>query len=821
MNNDLLKISLDQGKQFKTYQNKIKKGGFRSKRQSFKTKNGKEGFITSEQELLVRPPDEGYNQIIKNESETTKNINSVNQAQLNELNSMQTKFLNLMQKYNNIQQSIGDSSLETINRMSSNNPYANKNIRFNNGTICYVTSQGTAKPYLNLDIFNLTAGKNGCPSGSEIVNIDLPYLTSYSPGSVIPTTPTLVVGTNMVQGQSCGSEGKNIYVSKLVNNPSSSYVGCYNDKPMDQSSIDDSQRAMIWNPNALGYTTYDKCQEYALANGYQYFGMQDYRSDGTSACLVSNDIGKTEMYGDGSIQINSLTPIWSTGTSQPGNIMTLSAESGINVLNNSVAVYVSNFNGIKFYSDCGFSGQQTNAPLGQHNVVDIGFPNDTLSSIIVPNNFGIVIFRDNLGTEPSITLGPGQYACLVDNGWNDLATSYTAYYNGNCYLMLQDDGNVILSTGNPGSDYNVIWTTGTNGKQAGPNPMWEATKGKYGRNFLQLGEGLNPGEWIGSTDGSMRLIMQTDGNLVLFTSERVDGCSVNSSGKQMGGSWMNAVYEFANSGFKDNIGKLGFVDENDTLYEYPSSNARLTQSYTKFDKYDAYGADLPSAAYGGATIDRCKTSCNSRNDCYGFAYDFQNNVCYPKSNAMWPYGGPSRPLDRVDTYIKNQVPISVPLGATNETISIDSAQYQFYNKGTTLPTQYGLINATESDKAELTRLQNKMKSLTNQISELINKFSSGTNNSENQGDKNLNGLINYQTEMQKIENRIDTLNSTSDTTLPKMPESFVNYGYSANNNIEKIVQDSDIAVLQKNYEYLLWTILATGSVLVAMNINKN
>ena len=125
----------------------------------------------------------------------------------------------------------------------------------------------------------------------------------------------------------------------------------------------------------------------------------------------------------------------------------------------------------------------------------------------------------------------------------------------------------------------------------------------------------------------MYLLMQTDGNLVLYTNgEKVDGCSTNSSGKQMGGPWINAVYEFVSTGFKENIGKLGFVDQNDTLYEYPSNNAQFTQSYTKFDKYDAYGADLPSAAYGSANVDSCKNMCNKREDCYGFAFDNQNNV---------------------------------------------------------------------------------------------------------------------------------------------------------------------------------------------------
>ena len=45
-------------------------------------------------------------------------------------------------------------------------------------------------------------------------------------------------------------------------------------------------------------------------------------------------------------------------------------------------------------------------------------------------------------------------------------------------------------------------------------------------------------------------------------------------------------------------------------------------------------------------------------------------------------------------------------------------------------------------------------------------------------------------------------------------------GFNTNTNIENILSDSDIVVLQKNYDYLFWSILATGTVVVAMNIVK-
>ena len=41
-----------------------------------------------------------------------------------------------------------------------------------------------------------------------------------------------------------------------------------------------------------------------------------------------------------------------------------------------------------------------------------------------------------------------------------------------------------------------------------------------------------------------------------------------------------------------------------------------------------------------------------------------------------------------------------------------------------------------------------------------------------------------------------------------------------NTNIENILNDSDITVLQKNYDYLFWSILAAGTVLITMNIAK-
>ena len=77
------------------------------------------------------------------------------------------------------------------------------------------------------------------------------------------------------------------------------------------------------------------------------------------------------------------------------------------------------------------------------------------------------------------------------------------------FLIVQDDGNVVLYQGTPGGQQTGLWSTGTQNVSRSPNPDWEATKGKYGRNYLVVGEYLLQNEWVGSNDGSIRLQMQT------------------------------------------------------------------------------------------------------------------------------------------------------------------------------------------------------------------------------------------------------------------------------------------------------------------------
>ena len=132
MSDDLLKISLNQGTQFTNYQTKINNMIHNSVDNSLI----QEGFVTAQQEMIVQPKEDGYVSVLQNQQYGSSLTNTVNQKDLDELKDLQSKYNVLIQQYTTIQKSIGDASLLVINRLSKNNPYLNKTIRFTTGHIC-------------------------------------------------------------------------------------------------------------------------------------------------------------------------------------------------------------------------------------------------------------------------------------------------------------------------------------------------------------------------------------------------------------------------------------------------------------------------------------------------------------------------------------------------------------------------------------------------------------------------------------------------------------------------------------------------------------
>ena len=1029
MDNDLLKISLNQGKQFKNYQKKMKARveneiyGIKSKRRPYKKGfEGFEGMLNSNNEI---------NFFQKREDRNNEAAQS-NKNELSTFSDLQNQYNDLSMQYKDAQTSINNNSMVSINRNSKSNPYLNKNISLAQGSTDfpindlgysgYVSNQGTFKPYPDQATFDSVAGKNGCPK-NIIKNI---------PSDKYSTS--LIQGQNMVANQSCGNEGQNVYVSRLIDNSTTSYIGCYNDKPVstnvnaipimnssnsangfvtlassvydnnndvgpwaafdqnpntfwhtkydnsntynastgvyqginnksvntvnsgiltvkgeflqvnlpgvntdavqnmkvsqysiaprldlittrspntwyllgysnenkqwyevdrqvgekftssspkmytvanpgsygayniivekvgndDQttlrdslqiaelnlfvssdSTFTDSDRAMIYNSSAIGYTTFDNCKKYALDNNYQYFGLQDLQSNGTAQCLISNDYDRTISYGDASKQTTSI-PLWSSNTAsgQPYTMQIVGSGQITLYDMNNAAIFNSNegdsncVNWGTLMVDSATYGGNCSAPIG--NVTskvgnDLGCNWSQSCSIPISNtNFGdpakgcaksFDIAYKCGGKSFSKNLSPAEGQTMILD-CNEYMSSTCSFI-----VLLQDDCNMCIYRGNePSTTTDLIWATETAGKQKGVNPDWVASKGKYGRNYMKTGETLSADEWIGSDDGSIKLMMQKDGNLVLYTSETKSGCSTNKN-INYGSQWVNAVYKLEQSGNKNALGKVAFIDNDTKLREYPTSLLEKSNKYQLFNDFDSLGNDIQQITTSTGE-NGCIDACNANGDCGGFVYQPNGNLCYLKNSSMYPVGEKQYYANSgiIMGTRKPQIGASVNGTCSRNIVDIDSIQYDNYVKGDpmTAETECGSQIVLNEDKNTLTDLQNQMLSVGQQISGYSSDlYNSNTdlNNTMTKNSETFNKNVNlYKQNDNKIK---DELN------LPGKFQSNVNikegmenidvkkYGLTMN-DVNSMLSDTDIRVLQENYSYIFWSILAVGLITVTI-----
>ena len=363
-------------------------------------------------------------------------------------------------------------------------------------------------------------------------------------------------------------------------------------------------------------------------------------------------------------------------------------------------------------------------------------------------------------------------------------------------MVLQDDGNMCIYRGSGPNDYQgSIWCTMTNGKQQKPNPTYTAAKSKFGRNYMMSGETLEVGEFIGSTNGSIYLIMQSDGSLVLYTSKDQINCSKMgtefSNGNMGGGVAANALYDLGTTGFPTNVGKMGYVDDDGILSEYPSSMKGLSTSYTKLSNTDSDGNDI--GLIQNSTPQACQSACNKNTNCYGVVFDNSNSNCYLKNNKMYP-NGEKYILNKVDLYMRQPSVISSP-GNTKTMATTDSVMWQNYvksGKPVSIPT------FTTGQKQELEQAKTRLNLLAQQITNKTNELLK----------KNLS--VNQQMEVNKgnfNKNIKDYPIATKDRSADLQ-------------NISGIVNDSNIVVLKENYTYLMWSILAVGVVSLSLKVLK-
>jgi hypothetical protein len=324
--------------------------------------------------------------------------------------------------------------------------------------------------------------------------------------------------------------------------------------------------------------------------------------------------------------------------------------------------------------------------------------------------------------------------------------------------------------------------------------------------------------------------MQIDGNLVLYTSETKLGCSVKDN-KTFGSGRVNAVYKIDPVGNKASLGKVAYIDGESQSKEYPSSLLSYSNQYDLLSNFDSTGNDIQQIET--TTKEQgCLDACNANGDCAGFVYQPNGNLCYLKSSAMYPAGEKQFYANSglIMGVRKPQISSSFNGSCSKTIVDVDTIQYDQYIKGDpmTSDTICGSSVVSNQDKSNLTNLQNQMLSVGKQISTETNNLYTTNNdlyNTMSQNSAQFNKNVDmYKKNDNKIKSELNlpgkfqgnnnnNVNKREGMRSIDMPPEKI----LTMNDINSMLSDTDIRVLQENYSYIFWSILAVGLLTITVS----
>jgi hypothetical protein len=548
--------------------------------------------------------------------------------------------------------------------------------------------------------------------------------------------------------------------------------------------------------------TFKNCQQYAVDNGYTYFGVQDIQSGGLAQCMVSNDIARTTMYGDASVNATAV-PIWSSNTYGEQCTLSLTSEGQLVVYSSDKTLFASP----NAPSECKKTYSVSNNVDSPYS--DIGyFDNKSVNDceLLCNNNDACAGFAFNKSTNHSCWIKSNislNYRNANNN--RDIYTRNPTPKNIlNCvfFAALLDDGNFCIYKGkDPSDNRGGIWCSVTNGKQKNTNPDWVASKGKYGRNYLKSGEGLVAGEWIGSNNGSIKLIMQTDGNVVLYASETSVGCSKDLNNTTYGNYGMNAVYKMNETGNINSLGKVAYVDSTNELHEYPNSFIGVSNEYQLYPNTDLPGNDITSISTNQSG---CQTECNNNLECAAYVYQSPTNTCWLKNGA----GVNKQKQTNNTTMLGVRKPTLKTKCNNNKIVDIDTIQYDKYKTGKNMDDQCIPSIISQADKDNYNAIKTKLALLGQEIITKMDALYSQNNKIYEQMNMNVTQF------KQKMELYKNTNKIIKDNTIEGMRNLDMQ-------DIDGMLLDTDLLVVQSNYNYAFWSILAIVIVIITINTMKN
>ena len=375
-------------------------------------------------------------------------------------------------------------------------------------------------------------------------------------------------------------------------------------------------------------------------------------------------------------------------------------------------------------------------------------------------------------------------------------------------LSLGDDGFLRLKN----SKDVTLWTNATASSrvvESLPSEEYAAKNGKNSVNYLKSGEFLNLGEWIGSPTGKYRLLMDSTDKQLKVLYNRL-ACDKKTGPDTDAASVYLLPPAYLN--LKDNMGKLGFVNDKGQLQLFPDTMTKYVDNYTSVGPFGIDGGDLDGLVTSGikAAAD-CEKICNTNDKCAGFVFDKTALSCQLKNDTVYKTG--NRVLNKNNKYylrtkgIAGEFDVSCPndindytFGTTKEWDTIPQSGVEM-----TPTTKCNLALYAEEERKNESAKYDK-------ITEAIT--------SENGMESNIDYLGSTYSKLQgKLANTKNSLSSMfGDLTGAR--EDIANWSGEELAQLTAMAEDRDLNMLSENYRHILWSILAILAIMGTIKLAK-
>jgi len=611
-------------------------------------------------------------------------------------------------------------------------------------------------------------------------------------GNVNQNTITGSYGANCIGKPlniDCGNPDPNKSYTNTPALTNSTYVGCFTDR---------NTRAITTMLN--GVFTHQECYDAAIKNEKTVFGLQYVQANNKGECFIGNDLASAKKYGASNnckiVDGKSYGGSWSNAV--------YSTENGENTIGGGGAI-IGNLDTIL----------RDKASIAS-SITSVGFA--PLKKWTGPDPAQCCVKN----IDYSYQCGNGSVKSGTADSGGIVKFDCNAEVNAcKCYLIVQDDANVVMYKGpDPSVNNGVIWNSITYGKQKSANPDWEASKGKYGRNYIIIGETLTLDEWIGSTYGTARLIMNNDGNLVVETSDKVYGCMNTDKpyGRKDDVQGINSIgyYEIDNKGNKASLGKIGYVTPDSNLREYDKSLIGYSNEYTKYNNLDSFGNDIKQIK--SDTIADCEAACNNLEGCGGYIWNSQTKICYLKSSGMYPNANRQARMGYT-MGVRNKT-VNDKNSCAIKTVDIDTIQFDNYVKGDPINAntpcpQQNIV--TSEQKKQIKKMGSGFEKWSDNTlktsAKLVSSNNANTAILKETTAKYKNAIGQY--------NDINTqLNNLKGNNNGIISEGMSNLNEPNMNDVNRMQEDSELIVISEHYEYIMWTLLALGVLTITIKTLK-